>query len=113
MIIEKEKCTGCFACVNKCPKKCIKMEEDENGHIYPQINEEKCIHCNLCKKVCPSVNKVELLYPKKCYAMYSKDTKIRKTSTSGGVATICSKYVISRGGIVYGAAFQKDKITRF
>ena len=35
MICDKEKCTGCFACYNICPKNAIKMEEDEHGFIYP------------------------------------------------------------------------------
>ena len=98
MITEKEKCTGCFACVNKCPKQCIEMKEDSNGYIYPEIDEEKCIHCDLCKKICPSNNKVKFSKPKKCYAVYSKNEKIRKSSTSGGFATTCSKLIINEGG---------------
>ena len=41
------------------PKKAIKMIEDDNGFIYPSIYKEKCIDCNLCKKVCPAINKIK------------------------------------------------------
>ena len=55
-IIEKNKCSGCHACLNICPKKAIYMEEDEKGFLYPNINQDKCINCGMCKKVCPILN---------------------------------------------------------
>ena len=109
MIVEKRLCTGCFACINKCPKQCIHMEEDKNGCIYPVIDESKCIHCNLCKKVCPSIHETNFSYPKKCYAMYGKDENLIEKSTSGGVATILSNYILKKNGVVYGAAFQNKE----
>lgn len=105
MVCEKNKCTGCFACYNICPKNAILMEENSNGFIYPKIDEEKCIKCGLCKKVCPSINALEKKYPLKCYAAISKKDNIRKNSTSGGIATTISNIIIDNGGIVYGAAF--------
>ena len=45
-ICSKEKCTGCCACMNKCPQNCIKMKEDEYGSLVPEIDESKCINCN-------------------------------------------------------------------
>lgn len=110
MICPKEKCTGCFACHNICPKNAINMVEDEFGYIYPVIDEKKCINCNLCKKVCPSLNPIKAIYPQKCYAMYAKDKKIRDESTSGGAATIFSTYIIKNGGVVYGATYSKGII---
>ena len=110
MICPKEKCTGCFACHNICPKNAINMVEDEFGYIYPIIDDKKCINCNLCKKVCPSLNPIKAIYPQKCYAMYAKDKKIRDESTSGGAATIFSTYIIKNGGVVYGATYSKGII---
>ncbi len=40
------------ACMNVCPKDAIRMEEDEYGFLYPQIDETKCVQCGACKKVC-------------------------------------------------------------
>lgn len=108
MICEKDKCTGCFACHNICPKGAIEMKEDKFGYIYPEIIKSKCINCGLCKKTCPVLNKVELNEPLKCYAMYANNENIRSKSTSGGVATQISKIVIENQGIVYGAAFTSD-----
>ena len=108
MICEKSLCTGCFACYNICPQNAIDMKEDNLGYIYPVINQEKCTNCGLCKKICPSINKQDFIYPKKCYASCSNNEKIRKESTSGGVATVFSTYIINHGGIVYGACFEND-----
>lgn len=108
MICEKDKCTGCFSCSNICPKGAIEMKEDEFGYIYPEIIESKCINCGLCKKTCPVLNKVELKEPIKCFAMYSKNDKIRRKSTSGGIATELAKEFINDNGIVYGAAFNDN-----
>ncbi|MDU5440486.1 MAG: 4Fe-4S dicluster domain-containing protein [Ruminococcus sp.] len=48
----KEECCGCTACYAICPQKAISMLEDEEGFEYPHVNEEKCIKCYLCMKVC-------------------------------------------------------------
>ena len=52
-IKEKAKCSGCYSCINICPKKCIEMREDEEGFEYPQIDESKCVRCCQCIRVCP------------------------------------------------------------
>lgn len=49
---KKENCCGCTACFSICPKEAIKMEMDEEGFEYPIIDENKCIKCYKCLKVC-------------------------------------------------------------
>ena len=36
-----EKCTGCSACYNICPQKCIEMNNDKFGVLRPKIEKEK------------------------------------------------------------------------
>ncbi|MBO5142217.1 MAG: Coenzyme F420 hydrogenase/dehydrogenase, beta subunit C-terminal domain [Clostridia bacterium] len=110
MICKKEECTGCFSCYNICPKNAIDMIEDMYGFIYPRIDKSKCIDCGICKKSCPSYQKADYKYPRKCFAMHSKDEEIRNNSTSGGAATIFSEMILSKGGVVYGASFKKGVI---
>lgn len=112
MICQKDKCTGCYACYNICHKKAISFNEDDFGFIYPHVDKEKCIDCGLCKKICPQINdKLKMIQPNKVYAAYSNDNQIREKSTSGGLATIISKEILSQGGVVYGAAnlFEKKE----
>lgn len=49
----KEECCGCTACYAICPQGAIEMVEDNEGFEYPNINEDKCIRCNMCELVCP------------------------------------------------------------
>ena len=53
------KCVGCRSCEQSCPKNCIEMSEDKEGFIYPVLDNEWCIDCGCCLKVCP-VEKQEL-----------------------------------------------------
>lgn len=48
----KEECCGCTACYSICPKEAISMIVDDEGFEYPQINEDKCVRCYMCLKVC-------------------------------------------------------------
>lgn len=102
MICKKENCTGCFACYNICPQNAIEMKEDEFGAIYPEIIKEKCINCKLCEKICPQLKELKYNEPKKVFAMYSKDKKIREESTSGGAATLFYTSILEDNGVGYG-----------
>lgn len=111
-IINKQDCCGCGACAQKCPKQCITMREDKEGFVYPSINEELCIDCNLCEKVCPILNAKAhsgRAAIHSVYVAYAKDHDIRMNSSSGGIfSKLAEKFM--GGGTVYGAAFDDDHL---
>lgn len=49
---KKENCCGCSACYSICPKHAISMEKDEEGFLYPKVQEDACIMCYRCIDVC-------------------------------------------------------------
>lgn len=107
-ITDKEKCCGCAACVQKCPKQCIGLVEDFEGFLYPEANLDLCIDCGLCEKVCPVINQREEREPVHVYAAKNKNEKIRLESSSGGVFTLLAEQVLEENGVVFGAKFNED-----
>lgn len=104
-ICSRNKCAGCYACVNICPVHCISMQEDTCGFIYPIIDETKCIHCKSCRTVCFNNHEIQFKIPKNVFAAWSSDDTDRNTSSSGGLASVFSTYVKKKDGIVFGAAW--------
>lgn len=50
---DKKDCCGCWACYSICPKTAILMLSDNEGFLYPNVDEEQCIRCYRCEKICP------------------------------------------------------------
>lgn len=100
-------CTGCFTCANVCPKRCISLEEDEYGEIHPVVDQDACIDCKLCQKTCPNNRDRSYSYPSHCYAVWLDNEEDRKTCASGGVATTFSRYILSKGGILFGSRYDE------
>ena len=109
-IIQHNQCSACYACVNVCPQKCIVMNKEDTGSLYPHIIETKCVKCGKCLNICPAVNDIPQNTPVEVFAAFSKDNNEREMSTSGGVATVIAKKIIACGGVVYGAAMIKSEI---
>ena len=107
-VCDINKCTGCSACMQICPKKCIKMLPDKQGHIISVIDEKQCINCERCVKTCPANYPPAFNYPKQCYAAWAKNEDVRMSCASGGISTVLSEYIINNGGIVYGCAILKE-----
>ena len=101
-----KECTGCQACVNACPKSAITMKEDSLGFLYPAIDSQKCISCGLCRSHCPALNEKKLSDGEPdAYAFLSNTD--RKKSSSGGAFSMFAKYVLSKGGVVFGACMDE------
>lgn len=107
-ICPKDKCTGCYACVNACSHGCICMQEDELGCVHPVVDETNCVNCGLCKSSCPNNTELKFSYPTKCYASWIGDKEKRKICASGGIGTCMSEYVIKQGGVVFGSRYDAE-----
>lgn len=81
-ILAKAECCGCTACYSICPTRAIKMSPDEEGFLYPAVDEKKCINCGLCLKTCKQDTQYKS--KQKIYAIKSNDLDLRFNSSSGG-----------------------------
>lgn len=107
-ITDKKNCCGCSACVQRCPKQCIRLEEDTEGFLYPQVDEETCIKCGLCEKVCPILNQTDKLSVLEVLAVKNPNDEERMNSSSGGVFLPLAREVINQGGVVFGAVYDES-----
>ncbi|MBQ8824757.1 MAG: Coenzyme F420 hydrogenase/dehydrogenase, beta subunit C-terminal domain [Ruminococcus sp.] len=104
-------CCGCGACSSICPKKAITMKQDTFGFIYPHIEQEKCIDCGMCKKICSfqKIYNIERKNDKKiCFAAFNKDSKELSLSSSGGVFSAIAGSFLKKGGVVCGASMKLE-----
>lgn len=110
-IENKEKCTGCNACGDICPKDAISFVLDNEGFWYPKVSEEKCIDCHLCEKICPNLNEknnTRNFSEPECYIAEHKSIDVVFSSTTGGMFTALADAMYSQGGYVGGAIHNKD-----
>ena len=112
-MVPVKNCTGCTACVQSCPAKCIQMVADAEGFLYPHLIEpDLCWHCNKCEQVCPLNSLPDTCLPQSAYGCYLCDKDSILKSTSGGAFFAMAKRVIHENGIVYGALLGKDLVVR-
>lgn len=106
-------CTGCAACYNSCPANAITMQHNVEGFYRPIINAALCISCLKCEQACPILTPLERqsqIFESKLYAGWIRNEKIRKESSSGGAFTALATATLSAGGVVYGAAYDKNMV---
>lgn len=105
-VCPSEKCTGCCACISKCPKSAIKLV-DTYDKVYAEINTDLCVNCDLCKHICPTLNFVEKSEPIVWYEGWSNNSYVRATSSSGGIASELIEGFIEDSGYVCSCYFDK------
>lgn len=109
--IDYKNCSGCMSCVQACPKECIHMVPDENGFLYPSVDEFLCVNCGLCLKKCAIDKKIEKKnYNQKLYAFIHKNPNVFFNSSSGGAFTalIDAFFNLYQDAAVFGAVMDSD-----
>lgn len=108
-LCDKNTCTQCMACVNVCPKGCIKMVDAGQGFAVPQIDESVCVECCACVRSCHQMYNTLVRYTSaKTLACWTKVGSDRRKSSSGGAFSVLARKVLNENGIVYGATMDKN-----
>ena len=68
----RDRCTGCGACSNGCPKGAIRMVPDREGFLYPQV-EDGCVLCGHCTHICPVLKQREPRTEPAVFAVWNRD----------------------------------------
>lgn len=117
IVCESKLCTGCNACVNKCPKNAISIEDD--GFVLnARIDENKCVECGLCLKICPNLNDAQFNSPINILQGWSNSKVIRESSSSGGFASTAILKCLEMDVAVFTCCFKDseliyDKVQRY
>lgn len=107
-ITETQKCFGCGACQQVCPKSAISMKPDSEGFLRPEVNDDLCVQCGLCQKACPAESVNLQTEEKQAFALKHKEEAVRKKCTSGGAFIALSDAVLHKGGVVYGVIYDEN-----
>ncbi|MBQ8527198.1 MAG: Coenzyme F420 hydrogenase/dehydrogenase, beta subunit C-terminal domain [Lachnospiraceae bacterium] len=107
-VCERNKCAGCMACIDVCPKDAVNIQDSLSAY-NAVIDEEKCINCNACHKVCQRNHFAQLIEPQLWYQGWANDPEIRKKGSSGGVASELAKTFLDEGGVVCSCVFSKGE----
>ncbi len=112
LICDKVKCTGCGLCSDVCPQNCITIDFDENGFYQSYVDENNCIKCQKCVKLCPAnfPNNYNKIF--RAYKTQRKDTQNAIKSTSGGIAALVSEFFVSNKGKVVGCGFDDNLLLK-
>lgn len=105
-------CCGCTACEQICPKNCISFKENNEGFMYPVVEQAVCVNCGACTKHCPVLNPTPTENIPTVYAAKYRDDKTTAESTSGGIFIPIAKNTLEKDGIVYGCAYEENLIAR-
>lgn len=105
-VLVHDKCCGCKACGDICPRSAISYHTDEEGFFYPSINEN-CIDCGLCRSVCPELNYAVfgLSFDQRFIGCLDKNRVRRDSGSSGGLFGLIADRLLSEGYEITGAAF--------
>ena len=103
-VCQLDMCSNCGACINVCNKEAIKIYDDAQA-CNAVIDETKCVDCHLCQKACHVASPIQKNSPILWKQGWANDTKIRRKSSSGGLAAAIEKFFVEDGGVVCSCVF--------
>lgn len=94
-------------------EKAIGLNVSEDGFLAPVIDDDLCVDCGICQKVCyrfiNPASQACVMWDKMVYGAFSSDQGIQQTTTSGGFAHELSLWGIEHGYKIMGVIYDYEK----
>ncbi len=104
-------CYGCGVCATVCAHKAINIGLNSEGFYEPSVPDlSACTDCGLCREVCAYLHD-ELSQQNPVigsYAVWSRDSRVRRKCSSGGVGFELGKLLLSKGYKVCGVRYNAE-----
>lgn len=111
LVCESNKCTGCKACIDICPKDAL-IFRDSLDVMNVEIDIDKCVNCGACHRVCQVNNPVLLSKPIFWKQGWAVD-EVRRSSSSGGFAAQLMGSFMDDNSYVCSCAFKEGRFGYF
>ena len=105
----RAECSACGACLAVCPVEAIRMKEAMGGFKYPEIDEDKCLYCGKCERICALAETEEKHAPMKAYAAVGRCGSLVEKSASGGIFASLAMKLVKDNSMISGAVMDTDK----
>lgn len=109
---QKPSCTGCGACFQVCAHGALSMQADDEGFLFPLMDESKCLKCGLCDKTCPVVNdghQENSYLNSDSFLATCKNPESSSASATAGLCSWIANHYISSGGVVCGVILDENE----
>lgn len=104
-VCERDTCTGCNTCVNKCPKNAVTIVDSLTA-LNAVIDTDKCVGCGECSRVCQNNVVVDFQKPIAYFQGWNKNNELRLNSSSGGFIASAVYRFLEDGMPVYSCVYQ-------
>jgi coenzyme F420-reducing hydrogenase beta subunit len=96
-----------------CKTAALTIQMSVDGFWQPEIDKDKCTHCNLCEKVCSYITN-DIFYPDDTiksigYSAITKNREILAFTTSGGIGYELGSLFLKEGYAVLGVIYNSEK----
>lgn len=104
-------CTGCGVCAAGCPVHAISMVYSEDGFYIPKVEQEQCVHCGICEKICSGqvASHRTDAEPLECYSAENIDARELLAASSGAISIELMRVCLAQGYKVVGVAYDLEK----
>lgn len=86
------------------------MQEDSEGFFFPVLDNDLCVNCGLCNKICPmdTDHQANSGQDQKSYLAISEHPEHFSKSATVGICTILARLFIQNGGKVFGVSLDES-----